>query len=146
MAIDTSGKWWKGNSIEDIKDYLIAYSNSTYPVQKVIISKCDKCNGNEFLVEYDCDEGVVKIICKTCKTKKYLADSEEYWEDIRPKKYKCTECKSIHANVGTGFAYRDSGDIKWVYIGVRCSNCGILGSVADWKINYSPTNELEENV
>jgi hypothetical protein len=146
MSIDTSGKWWRGNNIEDIKDYLIAYSESAYPVQKVAISKCNKCGCEEFLVEFDWDEGVSRVICKSCETIKYLADSQENWNDIKPRKYKCVECKSTHANVGIGYAYRENGDIKWVYIGVRCSKCGILGSVTDWKIDFSPTKEIEENI
>lgn len=146
MSIDKSAEWWKGNGIEDIKEYLISYSEDSYPIQKVIISKCNKCDSVEFLVEFDGNEGATRIICTSCKEVKYLADSKEYWEDVELEKYKCIECKSTHANVGTGFTYREGGDIKWVYIGVRCAKCGILGSVADWKIDYGPTTELEKNV
>ena len=144
MSIDTRGKWWKGNSEEDISEYLRAYSENK--VKKVFISSCNECGNKDFFVEFDWDEGVTRIICSKCKSIKYLADSEENWEGIKPRKYKCVECKSTSANVGTGFIYRDNGDVKWVYIGVRCSKCGILGSVTDWSIDYSPTSEVEKNI
>ena len=45
-----------------------------------------------------------------------------------------------------GFIRRDSGSVKWVYIGSRCANCGVLGSFLDWKIDYEPTDETENNI
>ncbi len=146
MAIDKSGEFWKGNSIEDIKEYLIAYSEDQYPVKKVVISKCDKCNCEEFLLEYDQDEGVVKAVCNSCETVKYIADSKEYFEEAEPEEYECLECKTNYANVAVGLAYRENGDVKWVYVGIRCPKCGMLGSINDWKINYGPTKELEDNL
>ena len=49
-------------------------------------------------------------------------------------------------NVKVGFVRRENGSAKWVYIGSRCTNCGVLASYLDWKINYEPTDEMESNI
>ena len=50
-------------------------------------------------------------------------------------------------NIGVGFAlFTDSNDIRWSYVGLRCVGCGLLGCVADWKIDYSPSCQLLEQV
>ena len=74
----------------------------------------------------------------------YFCDSEEYWDECSPKKWKCIgKCKSKTANVCVGFALReDGGDVHWLYVGQHCSQCGVLGSCVDWKIDYSPSLQL----
>jgi hypothetical protein len=49
-------------------------------------------------------------------------------------------------NVAVGFALRDDGDVRWVYVGLRCTKDGILGVYADWKIDFSPTVHLLDRV
>lgn len=39
-----------------------------------------------------------------------------------------------------GFIRRENGNVKWVYVGNRCIECGTLGSCLDWKIDYEPTD------
>ncbi len=77
----------------------------------------------------------------------YICDSEEYDADAKPVKYKCIECGSSTANMGVGFSlYGDDGEIRWLYVGVRCTECGVLGCFAGWKIAYSPSKQLMEHV
>ena len=54
--------------------------------------------------------------------------------------------KSKVYNVKVGFVRRENGSVKWVYIGNRCTACGTLGSYLDWKIDYEPTDEMEQNI
>ena len=43
---------------------------------------------------------------------------------------------------GLRFAVRDDGDINWVSVGLRCLADGVVGVYADWKIDYSPAQDL----
>ena len=54
------------------------------------------------------------------------------------------EVQSDLCNVGVGFSqYADSPtSIKWIYIGVRCSRCGILGCFAGWKVGQDDVAHL----
>jgi len=49
-------------------------------------------------------------------------------------------------NVGVGFSLYDDGEVRWLYLGERCSKCGILGCFAGWKVGYSPSKGLLEQV
>jgi hypothetical protein len=144
MAIDKTKEFWTGDHATDIIEYLKIYSENT--VKKTVIVECHKCGSNELLVHLDADEGAIQITCSKCKNKRLLLDSEELWGNCRHKKAKCPICKKDVFNLSIGFVFRDNKDIKWVYLGNRCINCGVLGSFSDWKINYSPTTELENNI
>lgn len=85
--------------------------------------------------------------CTKCATEKILLDCEDGWEDAKPKIKKCPICKKSKSyNVKVGFIRRENGNVKWVYIGNRCTECGTLGSYLDWKVSYEPTDEMEKNI
>ncbi|MDR1643296.1 MAG: hypothetical protein LBT59_26675 [Clostridiales bacterium] len=75
-----------------------------------------------------------------------MLDSEECWEECKPVPYECPVCGTSLHSLAVGFVYRASRDVKWVYIGSRCEKCHRLDSYLDWKIDYSPTDEMENNV
>lgn len=145
MSIDKSGKWWVGTRPEDIKEYLEAYSAEGYPTSEFRKSKCG-CGSEVFELWADDEEGCAKRTCISCGQERLICDSEEYWQDASPERWKCVECGSTGANVGVGFSLYDGGELRWVYVGERCSNCGILGCFAGWKIGYSPSKQLLEAV
>jgi hypothetical protein len=145
VAIDKSDKWWLGESPDDIKEYLEAYTENSYPISEFRLAKC-QCGGQEFLVEYDSDEGVVRRTCVNCKVKHFVCDSEENYDGGKLKKLKCVECKSTSMNIGVGFSLYDDGEVRWLYNGERCSKCGVLGSCNDWKIGYAPSKHLIDQV
>jgi hypothetical protein len=90
----------------------------------------------------DDDEGCAKRVCTSCREEHFICDSEEYWPEAGPERWKCVECGSTSANVGVGFSLYEDGEIHWLYVGERCSNCGILGCVAGWKVAYSPSTQV----
>ncbi len=143
--IDRTKKYWTGDSAEDINEWLLEYTEDPRLDVKPII--CHACGSDEFEMRIDADEGVIQVKCTKCNEKKILLDGEEFWEDASPRLRKCNVCKKskIH-NLRVGFIRRENGDVKWVYIGSRCTECGTLASYLDWNINYGPTNEMEQNI
>ncbi len=141
MTIDTSGKWWKGTSAHDIAQYLEELFEESYPIHEYRQSVCE-CGSEVFSLHWIPDEDVARRTCAKCRKKHFICDSREFWEG-RPKKYKCIECHSVETNVGVAFSMDDDKTaIRWLYVGNRCTNCGVLGSVADWKIGYEPSLNL----
>jgi hypothetical protein len=57
VAIDKSGKWWVGDSPEDLHEYLKTYAD--YPMQEFRLAKCT-CGSSRFQLWSDDDEGVAK--------------------------------------------------------------------------------------
>jgi hypothetical protein len=143
MTIDTSGKWWKGDAPEDLDEYLHAYTEDGDAITEFRLARCG-CGSVRFQLEVDEDEGVARRTCEACGEKHFICDSEENWTPgLKTKKYKCITCKSKIANIGVGFALYDGGRaVKWLYVGYRCIQCGVLGAMVDWKVGYEPSLQL----
>lgn len=143
--IDKSKKYWTGDSPEDIDQWLRLYTEEEGLEVRPVV--CQECGGDAFEVRCDVREGVIQVKCAVCGAKKLLLDGEEYRENARLRLKKCPVCKESKTfNVRVGFLRRENGDVRWVYIGNRCTACGTLGSFLDWKVNYGPTGEMEKNL
>jgi hypothetical protein len=147
MAIDTSGEWWVGDRPEDIGEYLEAYSSDAYKVHEFRLAKCE-CGSVEFELEADDEEGVARRTCASCGTAHHICDSAEYWGHAHPERWKCIECDSERANVGVGSSLYDDDPtaVRWLYVGERCTKCGILGCFAGWKVALSNALHLLDEV
>jgi hypothetical protein len=143
MAIDRTGKWWTGANAEDLAEYLHEAAADGYPADLIRHSVCGSCGGAVFAVRGDEDEGCARRQCVGCGEQAFLADSEDTWADSHPRQCRCP-CGGTSFNVAVAFCLRGNGDVRWVTIGNRCTSCGILGSIADWHINYSPAAHLTE--
>ena len=139
-VIDTTGRWWKGESHEDLVEYLRGYTSDAYPATSFARATC-ACGGSVFRLRSDRNEGGVQRTCVTCKKKHLVCDSGEYWADASPRTVKCP-CGAAEYDVVVGFSHRENGDVRWLTVGNRCVRCGVLASCADWKIDYSPTEHL----
>ena len=142
--IDKTGYYWHGDSPNDIDEYLKAYSECSSIEVKPII--CNNCGSDAFHLIVDQSEDAIQVKCPRCDYKKIILDCDDVWQNAKPRLRKCPECKAKEYNIKVGFVRRESGSVKWVYIGNRCSNCGLLGSYLDWKVDYEPTDEMEINI
>lgn len=145
VAIDTSGRWWRGSSASDIVEYLGAYTADGYPVTQFVLARCSECGGDVFSLRVDAGEGCAERTCVWCGRSALMLDSAETLEGAHLARLRCGPGHTGF-NVGVGFAYRDDGEVRWVYIGTRCVADGILGAAAEWKIDYSPSKPLESAV
>lgn len=143
--IDKSEKYWYGDNADDINEYLKEYSEcSSIDIKPVV---CRSCGNDALELRVDYNEDAIQVKCSKCGYKKILLDCEEVWQEAKPRLRKCSVCKnSREYNIRVGFIRRENGSVKWVYIGNRCKNCGVLGSYLNWKINYEPTDEMENNI
>ena len=146
MAIDKTKKYWFGSDAADIPEYLTAYTEEGYVATEFRSARCS-CGSDAFHLAADADEGAAKRTCAVCDSSHFICDSEEIWAEASPRKWKCIgKCKSKTVNICVGFALRaNREDLHWVYVGVRCSQCGVLGCFADWKIDCSPSLHLMES-
>ena len=87
------------------------------------------CGSDEFYLESD-DGGGAVCICALCKEEKDIQGSREFIEE--PVQNICT-CDSEKFDIAVGLAFYDaSDDIRWVYVGAKCTNCGLAGVYVDW--------------
>ena len=125
--IDKSRHYWYVDSPDDIDEYLREYSECPSIEVKPVI--CNNCGNDALHLRVDQNEDAIQEI-----------------EDIAAQVRKCHDCKTKEYNIRVGFIRRENGSVKWVYIGNRCTNCGLLGSYLDWKISYEPTDKMEINI
>jgi hypothetical protein len=132
-----------GSQSTDVREFLEAYAADGYKVDDFRLSKC-VCGSDRFFLWADDDEGCAKRECTSCKRTHFICDSEEYWTEAKPERWKCAVCKSKDkaCNIGVGFSLYEDGEVRWLYIGERCANCGVLGCFAGWKVAYSPSRQL----
>ena len=146
MAIDRTGELWTGTDAADLEEYLAAYSKDGYPVRRTVAARCGSCGGTVFAVTVDDEEGCAVRTCSDCADEHPMLDSAEYVDEADLEQTECP-CGGEDFEVVAGFAfYDDSGDVRWVYLGLRCVFDGVLGCYADWKIDYSPTDHLLASV
>jgi hypothetical protein len=139
MAIDTSGEWWTGADSRALAEYIRLYTEDEYPAERIVQALCS-CGGSHFRLRADADEGCARRACSTRGKSAFIADSGEFWGEADPRAVRCP-CGNGVFEVGVGFSLR-AGEVRWVTVGERCVRCGVLGSCADWKIDYNPSGHL----
>lgn len=139
VAIDRSGTWWRGESAADLDEYLAAYTEDGYPATTMRHSVCARCDGTVFGLVGDDD--VARRTCRACSAKAFIGDSEENWEEADLRTCECP-CGGTDYEVAVGYSFRDNGEVRWITVANLCVECGVLGSFADWSINYGPTEHL----
>lgn len=147
MAIDKAGKWWTGTSSADLREYLTEFKAGGYEVIDVLeVPDCSACgNSVGYRVRIDDEEGYADRVCASCGHSHLMLDSADFVEDAAPEDAACP-CGAEVFDVAVGFSTRDDGSIRWVSIGLRCRDDGVLGCYADWKIDYAPTEHLRTNL
>lgn len=141
MVIDKNGRWWRGESTSDLAEYLQLAEPGGYRVDRVLMAVCGDCADTIFKLRADGDEGGVERICASCGKSVLMLDTGDYWAEMDPTEITCP-CGSGLFEVSVGFSLRLGGEIRWVSVGQRCAEDGILGCCADWKISYGPTQHL----
>jgi hypothetical protein len=146
MTIDTSGKWWVGSAPADIEEYLKAFKAEGYEVDRFKLARCE-CGEDRFRLDVDDDEGAARRVCPACNTVGFVGDSDRYFANTT-ESFKCIECGASTCNVGVGFSLyaSDSADVRWLSVGVRCSQCGVLGCIVDWKVGGGNEPDFLEKV
>ena len=144
MAIDTGGKWWRGETVEDLADYLRALTADAYPADEIRRCVCAACGSEEFLLRIRAEEGGAMRTCAHCGSQHFIADSEQTWGRAKGTASPCPVCKHAVLNVVVGFSLRQNRDVRWVTVAERCVACGVLGSSIDWGVSYGPSHDLVE--
>lgn len=139
--IDKSGTWWKGESIDDLRDFVIEFTSQNYRADEIRQSVCKGCGGTRFGLRVDDDEGCAERVCRVCGAREFIADSEEFWEDATPGDAACP-CGAEDFQIAVGFSLIESGEVNWISVGCRCVACGVLGVYVDWKVDYEPSRHL----
>lgn len=142
MALVKKGKFWYGTAPEDVRAEVLRYSTRNgYVALRFGLSVC-ACNGKTFRLETDEDEGVARRTCMACGMAHFMGDSESFAADATLEAHECV-CDGDAFELSSGVAlYEGSNDVRWYYIGCRCSRCALTGVFADWKCEAGDADEF----
>jgi hypothetical protein len=147
MAIDRTGRWWRGADVADLAEYLRDQSRPTFPVDRVVQSVC-ACGGTIFYLDGDRDQGCAQRTCVACEAAAFICDSGRYWSEAVPIRLRCRACRASRFEVSVGFSLRekgkDRGEVQWIGVADRCVRCGVLGSFVEWRVEQVPSRHLLE--
>ncbi|UWP83111.1 hypothetical protein [Dactylosporangium fulvum] len=140
---ETAAEPTYGSSFEDLAAFLKQPEPDGYPVHEVRECVCRTCGGRRFAVQVMDTESAARRTCLDCERHEFIADSEDYWDDDSEVEYYCgCPCGEEEFAAAVGYSLHDDGDVRWLFIGLRCLACGLLGVYEDWKINWGPSNYL----
>ncbi|MFI9643132.1 hypothetical protein ACIG87_24280 [Micromonospora sp. NPDC051925] len=140
MALDKSGKLWRGENFDDLAEYIRYFEAGGYPVATVVESRCGECDGRTFRVRID-EEEATQRTCLACGAVAFFGDSAEHWAGTGHESCSCP-CGGEEFAAAVGYALFDDGEVRWISVGLRCLRDGTLGVYADTKIDYSPSHHL----
>ena len=158
MALQQRGKNWYGDGPDDVWAYFVWWTrDSVEPVKHWKQAVC-QCGNVVFEVMLDEDAGFAERHCTRCKAAhRMLHEGEqttcadpEVDEELRRAEAECDPevcvclCEGEEFEVvGVTAPFQgDSDSAKWFYLGLRCVDCGCLGSYASWLERYNDNRAL----
>ena len=146
MAIRKKGKWWFSDSQADIRTELARVGElNEYVPSEFADCKCE-CGGKIFGLGLDEDAGAAVRKCVACHKVHPIGDSEEYLDEAELNECACP-CGEEDFEVTVGVSlYDNSEDVRWLYIGCRCTHCGLTAAYGDWKNEFPGFRELLKRV
>lgn len=143
MALEKRGEWWYGESQDDIRAEILRYSKEVGYVAEHFADAVCGCGGKLFALRLDDNEGVAIRTCVSCEADAHpIGDSEEYLDEAEVEDCACP-CDGDEFEIAIGVSlYADSEDVRWLYVGCRCANCGLTAVYGDWKNEFIGYREL----
>jgi hypothetical protein len=145
MALSKRGDCHYGSTSDDTRAFLADYSADGYPAQHFAECRCG-CGGKQFRLALDETQGAAVRTCNACESAQPIADSAEYLEEASLEECACPcGAEAFELTIGVSL-YADSRDVRWLFVGARCSRCGLIGCYGDWKNEYLGYEELLAHV
>ncbi len=147
MTLEKRGAYWHGDSHEDLRSELTRYSErSVYSIDNFVDVRCE-CGNDSFHLLTDEDAGVAIRQCTECGYQHMMGDSGDFADEAEVEQHVCV-CEADIFQITAGVhRYRNqdatpSTDVRWLYIGCRCIQCGLVGCYADWKNEFNGYDKL----
>lgn len=142
MTLRKKKKQYYGDNHADIAEHLREYTADSYRAEHFANAVCKKCKAKAFMVQIDDNAGVCVRTCASCKKAHPVGDSAEYMDEAELDECQCP-CGSEVFEITVGVSlYAESEDVRWIYIGLRCTDCGLIGNYGDWKNEYENYKKL----
>ena len=142
MTLHKRGKHYYGDSQADIRKEVLRYSQlNEYFAQHFADANCE-CGSKTFRLTLDDNEGAAIRICSGCNNEHAIGDSDDFLENASLEECVCP-CGSESFEIAVGVSlYDNSEDVRWLYLGCRCAQCGLTAVYGDWKSEFIGYRDL----
>jgi hypothetical protein len=125
-----------GSRQADIREELLRYSAANgYTASHFVDATC-ACGGRSFRLQLDDEAGAAVRLCVDCSHSHPMGDSADFLEEAELEECACP-CGSETCDISVGVSlYKDSDDVRWLYVGCRCRRCGLIAVYGDWKNEF----------
>jgi hypothetical protein len=146
MVLKKQGEYSYGETQADIRDEIVDYSkHNSYVAEHFADAVCE-CGSKVFFLALDDDAGAAVRKCIGCEDEHAIGDSGEFLEEAELEERACV-CGGEEFEITVGVSlYRESDDVRWLYVGCRCPKCGLTGVYGDWKNEFNGFRELLSRV
>jgi hypothetical protein len=136
------GKYRYGDCQADIREELLRYSKANAYVTHHFADAVCKCGAKRFRLDLDDTEGAAVRTCVACGAEHPIGDSDEYLEEAELEECACPcDGEELEITVGVSL-YEGSEDVRWLYLGCRCPECGLTAVYGDWKSEFNGYQDL----
>ena len=142
MTLQKRGKYRYGDSQVDIREEITRYSKANAYIAHHFADAVCRCGGKTFRLLLDDEEGAAVRICATCADEHPIGDSGEFLADATLEECACP-CGSERFEITVGVSlYEGSENVRWLYLGCRCPDCGLTAVYGDWKNEFENYQRL----
>jgi hypothetical protein len=145
VTLHVRGRYTYGDAQEDIRAYLASHSRRNYPTAHYADATCF-CGSNLFQLYVDDKAGAAVRVCEPHQHEHPIGDSAGYLNEAQLEACVCP-CGADVFEITAGVAlYKESEDVRWLYLGCRCTASGLVGCFADWKNEYTDFNVFLDRI
>src|SRR5579862_5259845 len=136
MALRKRGAYRFGDGPDDLHVEIKRYSLLVgYQAEHFSDCVC-ACSNRLFKLALDEAQGAAVRQCIVCNAEHPIADSEEFLADATLEETECPWGKNgVELSLGVSL-YENSEAVRWLYVGCRCSQCGLVAVYGDWKNEF----------
>jgi hypothetical protein len=101
-----------------------------------------KCGSRAFGLELDDTVGAAVRTCARCRAVHPIGDSADFLDDATLDECQCPCGNEVFEITCAVSLYRESDDVRWIYVGCLCTACGLGAVYGDWKNEFCGYREL----
>jgi hypothetical protein len=142
MTLRKRGQYRYGDSQADIREEILRYGRGVQYLAQHFADAVCACGGRRFWLFLDDTQGAAVRGCVACDHEHPIGDSDEYLEEADLADCACPcGIEELEITVGVSL-YKHSEDVRWLYVGCRCPQCGLTAVYGDWKNEFNGYREL----
>lgn len=146
MAPTQIGEHWVGESHDDLQMVLQLFSEEgDKPVDRFNDVVCE-CGHDSFRVSIDEEAKCAVRTCIECDESHFITQNEKSLEVAELNQCDCFCGEQAFQFSAAMTLLSNRHHIDWLYLGLRCTACGVMGCYADWQCEPEEYSDFSQTL